>query len=165
MSTIREDVVTIGFEVEQNPFADLTSDLNSIDAKLGILEDTESGLKNIEKSAEDATDQMDSLANSIHAPPIDKLVDGVKKLGTGLAHPKKSFKSLADSGKAAGKRKAGCWHKETSGTASDGRPRPEKSCLEAWERLQSYRLRLQRQGLRVLLPMRLVLQHRLGNLR
>ena len=56
MSTIREDVVTIGFEVEQNPFADLTSDLNSIDAKLGILEDTESGLKNIEKSAEDATD-------------------------------------------------------------------------------------------------------------
>ena len=77
MSTIREDVVTIGFEVEQNPFADLTSDLNSIDAKLGILEDTESGLKNIEKSAEDATDQMDSLANSIHAPPIDKLVDGV----------------------------------------------------------------------------------------
>ena len=45
MSTIREDVVTIGFEVEQNPFADLTSDLNSIDAKLGILEDTESGLK------------------------------------------------------------------------------------------------------------------------
>ena len=55
MSTIREDVVTIGFEVEQNPFADLTSDLNSIDAKLGILEDTESGLKNIEKSAEDAT--------------------------------------------------------------------------------------------------------------
>lgn len=50
MSTIREDVVTIGFEVEQNPFADLTSDLNSIDAKLGILEDTESGLKNIEKS-------------------------------------------------------------------------------------------------------------------
>ena len=32
---------------------------------------------------------MDSPANSIHAPPIDKLVDGVKKLGTGLAHPKK----------------------------------------------------------------------------
>lgn len=105
MSTIREDVVTIGFEVEQNPFADLTSDLNSIDAKLGILEDTESGLKNIEKSAEDATDQMDSLANSIHAPPIDKLVDGVKKLGTGLAHPKKSFKSLADSAKQLAKEK------------------------------------------------------------
>ena len=105
MSTIREDVVTIGFEVEQNPFADLTSDLNSFDAKLGILDDTESGLKNIEKSAEDATDQMDSLANSIHAPPIDKLVDGVKKLGTGLAHPKKSFKSLADSAKQLAKEK------------------------------------------------------------
>ena len=96
MSTIREDVVTIGFEVEQNPFAGLTSDLNNIDAKLGILEDTESGLKDIEKGAADATDQMDSLANSIHAPPIDKLVDEVTKLGTESKQPKQNFKSLAD---------------------------------------------------------------------
>lgn len=105
MSTIREDVVTIGFEVEQNPFAGLTSDLNNIDAKLGILEDTESGLKDIEKGAADATDQMDSLANSIHAPPIDKLVDGVTKLGTESKQPKQNFKSLADYAKQMAKEK------------------------------------------------------------
>ena len=167
MSTIREDVVSIGFEIENDPCADLTAGMDGIRAELGTLTSVESGLNDIGKSATSATSQINSLANSIHAPPdmgnplsglteglesvaenssaIDQLSDGlnkagdnasdageqvddladglrglsvddvvavtkklasgVTKVGSTLAHPKRSIKELADNAKKIAKEK------------------------------------------------------------
>lgn len=167
MSTIREDVVSIGFEVENDPCADLTAGMDEIRAELGTLTSVESGLNDIGRSAASAANQMDSLTNSIHAPPdmgnplsglteglesvtenssaidqlndglnktgdnasdageqvddlaeglrglsVDDVVAGTKKLASGvvkvgstLAHPKRSIKELADNAKKFAKEK------------------------------------------------------------
>lgn len=167
MSTIREDVVSIGFEIENDPCADLTAGMDGIRAELGTLTSVESGLNDIGKSAASATSQIDSLANSIHAPPdmgnplsglteglesvaenssaigqlndglnktgdnasdageqvddladglrglsVDDVVAGTKKLASGitkvgstLAHPKRSIRELTDNAKKFAKEK------------------------------------------------------------
>lgn len=167
MSTIREDVVSIGFEVENDPCADLTAGMDEIRAELGTLTSVENGFNDIGRSAMSATSQINDLANSIHAPPdmgkplsglteglesvaenssaIDqlndglnetgdnasdaggqvddladglrglsvddvvagtkKLASGVTKVGSTLAHPKRSIKELADNAKKFAKEK------------------------------------------------------------
>lgn len=82
MAVIREDVVSIGFEVENNPFRELTAGINDIKAKLGILDETASGLKDMSKEALAAGRNLDSLADSIHAPPgITKAAEETQNLG------------------------------------------------------------------------------------
>ncbi len=85
MAVIREDVVSVGFEVENNPFAELTDGINEIKAKLGILDTAGDGLVDVAKEARAAGDEVESLANGIHAPPTE-----------GLSKP------LVEAGKAAG---------------------------------------------------------------
>lgn len=60
MVVIREDVVSIGFEVENNPFEELTSGINESRAKLGILDASKDSLKSVGKEAGVAASQIDS---------------------------------------------------------------------------------------------------------
>lgn len=118
MSTIREDVVSIGFEVENDPCADLTAGMDEIRAELGTLTSVENGLNDIGRSAASAANQMDSLTNSIHAPPdmgnplsglteglesvaenssaIDQLNDGLNETGDNASDAGRQVDDLAD---------------------------------------------------------------------
>ena len=69
MAVIREDVVSIGFDVARNPFAELTAGINDIKTKLGIFNDTEKGLREVGEEARTAGRDLEGLSDSIHAPP------------------------------------------------------------------------------------------------
>ena len=69
MAVIREDVVSIGFDVARNPFAELTAGINDIKTKLGIFNDTERGLREVGEEARTAGRDLEGLSDSIHAPP------------------------------------------------------------------------------------------------
>lgn len=69
MAVIREDVVSIGFDVDRNPFAELTAGINDIKIKLGIFNDTERGLREVGEEARTAGRDLEGLSDSIHAPP------------------------------------------------------------------------------------------------
>lgn len=96
MAVIREDVVSIGFEVENNPFSELTAGINDIKAKLGILDETASGLKDVSKEALTAGQNLDSLADSTHAPPIlDETIEKTKETQKETKKTEVTFTSLA----------------------------------------------------------------------
>lgn len=78
---IREDMVSIGFEVEQNPFADLTAGMNEIKAKLGILSEAGESLKSMGKEADLAAQDVTDLANGMRGPPADELAKPVEQVG------------------------------------------------------------------------------------
>lgn len=105
MAVIREDVVSIGFNVENNPFAELTSGINEIKVKLGILDKTESGLKDIGQEATAAAGQLDSLANSINAPPANGLAKPVKETQTAAKDAQEEVDSLGKGMSDVGKKK------------------------------------------------------------
>lgn len=105
MAVIREDVVSIGFEVENNPFAELTSGINEIKAKLGILDDTGDSLQSVGKKAGAAAGQMDSLANSINAPPADVLAKPVEEVASAAKQAQGNVGGLADGMSQVGKQK------------------------------------------------------------
>lgn len=65
MAVIREDVVSIAFEVENNPFAELTSGINEIKARLGILAGAADGLNGVSDGARTAANGVDSLNGSL----------------------------------------------------------------------------------------------------
>ena len=69
MAIIREDVVSIGFNVDRNPFAELIAGINDIKIKLGIFNDTERGLRDVGEEARTAGRDLEGLSDSIHAPP------------------------------------------------------------------------------------------------
>lgn len=91
-SVIREDVVSIGFEVEKDPFGDLAKEMNQLEKSLGILDDTENGLKDIAREAGLAQTGMDGLTDSLRAPPdadsfakpVEKVKDAAKDAGKGI---------------------------------------------------------------------------------
>lgn len=105
MAVIREDVVSIGFEVESNPFAELTSGINEIKAGLGILDETEGSLQGIGKKASAAASQMDSLSNSIKAPPVDGLARPVEEVSSAAKEAQGEVDGLADGMSRVGKQK------------------------------------------------------------
>ena len=41
MAVLREDVVSIGFDVQENPLADLTRGIDDLKVKFGIFDDAE----------------------------------------------------------------------------------------------------------------------------
>ncbi|MDO4330660.1 MAG: phage tail tape measure protein [Lachnospiraceae bacterium] len=87
-SVIREDVVSIGFEVEDNAFVGLTDGIQDIRAELGILSDTEAGLNDITREADLAQDAVGGLADSLRGPPeADGLAEPVRDVedAAGLA--------------------------------------------------------------------------------
>lgn len=105
MAVIREDVVSIGFEVEQNPFTDLTSGINEIKAKLGILNETEGGLKDVGREAKLAGRELDGLANGIHAPPADSLTKPLKDTQKETKKTEVTFTGLLNTMKDTGRQK------------------------------------------------------------
>lgn len=105
MAVIREDVVSIGFEVENNPFAELTSGINEIKAKLGILDDTGNSLQSVGKKAGAAAGKMDSLANSINASPAEGLAKPVEEVASAAKQAQGNVGGLADGMSQVGKEK------------------------------------------------------------
>lgn len=81
MAVIREDVVSIGFEVANNPFSELTKGINDIRAALGILDTAADGLRDVGREANQASNGVGDLANSIHAPPTDDLARPIEEAG------------------------------------------------------------------------------------
>lgn len=79
---IREDVVSIGFEVEQNPFGELMAGINDIKAKLGILNETSDDLKDVGQEANLAAKDVSNLADSLRAPPAGELAKPVEAVET-----------------------------------------------------------------------------------
>lgn len=89
MAVIREDVVSIVFEVGDNPFAELTAGINEIKAKLGILDAAEGGLDGVSEGARTAANGVDSLNGSLRetagnndlAGPLDEAGDAAGEAG------------------------------------------------------------------------------------
>lgn len=81
MAVIREDVVSIGFEVQNNPFGELTAGINEIKAKLGILDETGNGLSDVGREAQGARREIENLVDDIHGPPTDELSEPLREAG------------------------------------------------------------------------------------
>lgn len=105
MAVIREDVVSIGFEVQENPFSDLTAGMNDFKSKLGILDITENGLKQVGEEANAAARDVDSLSDSIHAPPKSGLAEPVKEVASVAKQALGDVGGLADGMSQVGKQK------------------------------------------------------------
>lgn len=105
MAVIREDVVSIGFDVESNPFTDLTAGINDIKFKLGILDDTESGLKDVGKEARAAGRDLDELSDGIHAPPGDSLTKPLKETQRETQKTETTFTGLLSTMKTVSQQK------------------------------------------------------------
>lgn len=105
MAVIREDVVSIGFEVEQNPFKDLTDGVNEVKAKLGVLDETESGLRDVGKEALNAKRDMEGLANGIHGPPEDELSKPLVNAGNAAGAAESEVVSLSSEMAAVGRQR------------------------------------------------------------
>lgn len=96
-SVIREDVVSIGFETNENPFGDLTDGINEIRENLSALGEMEAGLRGVNREAALAYNGMESLANSIHAPPdAGGLADSVREVTQETQNASNEVQELAD---------------------------------------------------------------------
>ena len=95
-SVIREDVVSIGFEVENNPFGDLAKEIDGLKASLGLLDDAEAGLKDIGREAGLAQDAVGGLADSLRGPPDkDGLAKPVEEVGDAAGEAGKALQGLS----------------------------------------------------------------------
>lgn len=107
MPTIREDIVSIGFEVEDNPFKEITDGIDEMRAAVaGGVGDSVEDLKQIAKEAGKAADGVDELTRSVKKTSDSKgltdMVRSVKdlakvKIGDGL-DKLKSIPTKAKSG-------------------------------------------------------------------
>lgn len=105
MAIIREDIVSIGFDVERNPFADLTDGINEVKAKLGIMDAAGEGLNDVAKEARAAGDEVENLANGIHAPPGDALSKPLVEAGNAADVAEGQVSGLRDGMSEIGKEK------------------------------------------------------------
>lgn len=96
MAVIREDVVSIGFVVENNPFAELTSGINEIKAALGILEETESELRDVGREANRASDETGRLTDTLRGPPGNDLADSLRGAGNEAERASGEAEELTD---------------------------------------------------------------------
>lgn len=95
-SVIREDVVSIAFEVGDNPFKDLTAGINEIKAKLGILDAVESELGNVGREAGLAGEQLEDAANGLRGPPSNELADQVDEVRGAADGAREGMEELQD---------------------------------------------------------------------
>lgn len=95
MATIREDVVSISFDVENNPFADITAEVNAMKAAVtGGVDGSTQQLKDMAQDAAKAADGVGDIADSAKKlkgtdKTFTQMVKGVKdmakaKVGNGL---------------------------------------------------------------------------------
>ena len=102
---IREDVVSIGFEVEQNPFGELMAGINDIKAKLGILNETSDDLKDVGQEANLAAKDVSNLADSLRAPPAGELAKPVEAVETAAKGAQSEVGGLSSEMDHVGKQK------------------------------------------------------------
>lgn len=86
MATIREDVVSIGFEVDRNPFADITDSVNSMkSAVVGGVDDSVEKLKDMGKDASKAADGINNISKATKGltgqKGLSEMVRDLKELG------------------------------------------------------------------------------------
>ena len=80
MAVLREDIVSIGFDIPENPFAGLTSGINSMKEKLGVIDETEAGIKELGREAGVTGGALADMGNEIHAPPADGLTKPLEEI-------------------------------------------------------------------------------------
>lgn len=82
-NTIREDVVSISFDVENNPFAEITAGIDEMKkAVSGGVDDSTEQLKGMAKGAKEAAGGMDDLAEKAKgtSKPLSQMVKEVKDI-------------------------------------------------------------------------------------
>lgn len=105
MAVIREDVVSIGFDVPENPFADLTAGIEAIKAKLGIVDEAQAGIGCLGKEAGVTGRALSEMGNGIHAPPEDELTKPLKETQKETKKAETTFTGLLQSMKDVGTQK------------------------------------------------------------
>ena len=101
MATIREDVVSISFDVENNPFAELTAQIDEVKQSVtGGVNDANNELKKLANGAETAGDGLDELAKTakdLNDAGTESLKDSVSDTANEAKKAGLSFKNLGQS--------------------------------------------------------------------
>ena len=101
MATIREDVVSISFDVENNPFAELTAQMDEVKQSVtGGVNDANNELKKLANGAETAGDGLDELAKTakgLNDAGTESLKDSVSDTAKESKKAGLSFKNLGQS--------------------------------------------------------------------
>lgn len=96
MGVIREDVVVIKFDVQDNPFAELTSGIDDFKVGLKVVDNAANTIKKLCAEAQLADSVLSNMGNSIRAPAE------LDRLNTGLKLSKSEAEQLANSLKSLG---------------------------------------------------------------
>ena len=101
MATIREDVVSISFDVENNPCAELTAQMDELKQSVtGGVNDANNELKKLANGAETAGDGLDELAKTakgLNDAGTESLKDSVSDTAKEAKKAGLSFKNLGQS--------------------------------------------------------------------
>lgn len=113
MAVLREDIIQIGFEIEQNPFSDMLKEIEDLKAALSSLgerfDQLRRSLRDAGNDSVDTGDNFDDLnriLRNINSGNLDELRDNIRgsnseaSKGTGIFN--KLAKSLANAAKQAG---------------------------------------------------------------
>lgn len=105
MAVLREDVVSIGFDVPENPFADLTVGIEAIKMKLGVVDEAEAGIKGLGKEADITGRALSDMGNGIHGPPEEELTKPLKETQKQTKKAEVTFTGLLKTMKDVGTQK------------------------------------------------------------
>ena len=105
MAVLREDIVSIGFDVPENPFADLTSGIDAIKVKLGVVDEAEAGIKGLGKEADITGKALSDMGNGIHGPPEEELTKPLKETQKETKKAEVTFTGLLKTMKGVGTQK------------------------------------------------------------
>lgn len=105
MAVLREDVVSIGFDVPENPFADLTAGIEAIKMKLGVVDEAEAGIKGLGKEADITGRALSDMGNGIHGPPEEELTKPLKETQKQTKKAEVTFTGLLKTMKDVGTQK------------------------------------------------------------
>lgn len=76
-NVIRQDLIQIGFEVDDNPFSDILSDITDLEDLLGdVVVNVQDEMGNLAQSFTDTTSEMESLISQ--ARNLNETLDGIK---------------------------------------------------------------------------------------
>lgn len=105
MAVLREDVVSIGFDVPENPFADLTAGIEAIKMKLGVVDEAEAGIQGLGKEADITGKALSDMGNGIHAPPAEEVTKSLKETQKEAQKTEVTFTGLLKTMKVIGGQK------------------------------------------------------------
>lgn len=105
MAVLREDVVSIGFDVPENPFAELTAGIEAVKTKLGVVGETEAGIRELGKEADITGMALSDMGNGIHGPPEEELTKPLKETQKETKKAEVTFTGLLKTMKGVGTQK------------------------------------------------------------